>query len=116
MEWKRKQRGGGVQHNTTNSKTTLGLHAVASDMLVVDNIAVLGDVPWYPTVTARRVDRVGRGLNVDSVGPDGQERDVKEDGKDGEEDVQEPHCYFDQVEKHAHYADDKVVLCVAGCC
>jgi hypothetical protein len=41
---------------------------------------------------------------------------MEEDAEDGEEDVQEPHGDFDQVEEHAYYADYKVVLCVAKRC
>ena len=64
-------------------------------MFVLDDVAVFGDVPRRAGVAALRVDGVGRGLNVDSVGPDGEEWDVEEDTEDGEEDVQEPHGDFD---------------------
>jgi hypothetical protein len=39
---------------------------------------------------------------------------VQQHAEDGQEDVEQPHGDFDQVKEHAYYADDKVVLCVAG--
>ena len=56
---------------------------------------------------------------MDSVGPDGQKRNVEEDREDWKEDMQEPHRYFYQIKEHAYHADDEVVLCVAEssqCC
>ena len=86
---------GDVQHDTANGETALGLHAIAPDLLVGHDVAVLGDVPRCAAVAARRVDGVGRRLDVDAVGPDGEQWDVEQDREDGQEDVEEPHCYFD---------------------
>lgn len=86
---------GNVQHDAAHGEAALGLHAVLLDVRVLDDVAVLGDVPGSAVVDALRVDGVRRGLDVDPVGPDGEEGDVQEDGEDGEEDVEEPHGYFD---------------------
>ena len=78
---------GDVQHNTANRKATLGLHAIAPDLRILHDIAVPGDIPRRAGVATLRVDGVGRGLDVDSVGPDDKEGHVEQDGEDGEEDV-----------------------------
>ena len=68
---------GYVHHYTAHGEAALGLHTVVPDVLVVDDVAVLGDVPWRAWVAALGVDGVGRGLDVDSVGPDDEQRDVQ---------------------------------------
>lgn len=90
------------------------MHAVAPDLLVCNNVAALGEIPRRAVVDARGVDGIGRGLDVDAVGPEAHEGDVEDEGEDGEEDFEEPEGGLDEVEEHAYYADDEVVLRVAG--
>lgn len=56
--------GGDLQHDNGDSKGGLGLHAVAAVLLVADDAAAFGDVPRCALVLVRRVDSVGRGLDV----------------------------------------------------
>jgi hypothetical protein len=105
-----------VQHYHTNSKRRFGLHAIRSDVLILHNVAVLGNVPRCALVYARWIDGVGRSLDVYAVGPEGEEASVQDQGEEWDEDFKEPHCGFDEVEEHAKYADYEVVLCVAGGC
>ena len=86
---------GDVQHDTAYGEAALGLHAVFAHRGVGYDVAALGDVPGGAAVAALGVDGVGRGLDVDAVGPDGEEGDVEQDRENGEEDVEKPHRGFD---------------------
>lgn len=58
-----------VQHDNTDSEAALRLHAIAPDLLIFHNVAVLGNVPRCAIVDSLRVDSVGQGLNVNAVCP-----------------------------------------------
>jgi hypothetical protein len=90
------------------------LHAVGADQLVGDDVAALGEIPRRAIILVRRVDGVGRGLEVDSVGPEAEESRMEDEREDWEEDFEEPHGRLDQEEEHADYSDYEVVLCVTG--
>lgn len=66
-----------VQHADADGECALGLHAVSSDGLVFDNVAVLGDVPRGAVVFVLGIDGVGAGLYGDGDGPERQEGDVE---------------------------------------
>lgn len=79
-------------------------------MLVLDNVAALGNIPWSAIVDPFGVDRVGRGLYVNTIRPKTCESDVKKERHERYEDVEQPHGRLDQPEERAYYADDEVVL------
>lgn len=62
--------GGYAQHDDADGEAALCLHAVASDLLVLDDAAAFGQVPGRAVVDALGIDGVRRGLNVDAVRPE----------------------------------------------
>jgi len=60
---------GDVQHDNANGETAFGLHAVTLDVLVVHDVAILGEIPGCAIVYVLWVNGVGRGLDVNAVCP-----------------------------------------------
>jgi hypothetical protein len=77
MEGREGEKERDVHHDYAHGKGALCLHAVAADLLVLDNVAALCNVPWRTLVGVLRVDGVGRRLDVDAVGPDDEQGDVE---------------------------------------
>lgn len=60
------------------------------------------------------VNCVGSGLYVDAHGPQSDEQEVREEGYDRPEHMENEHCELGKVNEHAQDADNEVVLGVAG--
>jgi len=89
------------------------LHTVSAIELVLDNVAVLRNVPRHALILVVWVDGVWRSLHVDPIAPKNEERDVQQEREDWKEDFEQPHGEFDEPEECAYDANDEMELSVA---
>jgi len=82
-------------HDDCDRKGALCLSAVSLNLLVLDDGAAFGEVPWQALVLAFRINEIRRGLHVESVRPKREESDVQYEREDREEDMEQPHGRFD---------------------
>lgn len=104
---------GSLHHNDGDSKGALCLHTVATIELVLDNVAVLGNVPWHALVLVVWVNGIWRSLHVDTIAPENEERDMQQEREDWKEDFEQPHGEFDEPEECAYNANHEMELSVA---